>query len=476
VTARKHARIRAWIAPWRPLNLIQASRQSNSRRTGPCSTRSRPPAPWWPVIQDGNGRWARQRNLPGWMGHREGRGRRLKRTLRLCSDWGISALTTYASPPRTGIRPREEVSFLMTLFGSGFWPGSWRGWSASRCGMPLLGDLRAAPRRACSQTDQLPATAPHRPPDTGDSLQRLPTYGRSGSELVQGPGGLAGSMGWERGELRSQDAIEMNRLRRPLQTVGEVEPDLLIRTSGEYRQHFPLVASWPTPKSTSPDVLWPISNVQALVQALLEFSDRQRRFGGVTATAPAPVAPPTPPFPVPVLDRRPLRPLTRRAATAETAIQTLDRSRCVNTGSAREIKISCSNPAELLLAAQQVHRAGHPGYLRDAGFPADSRPGGPAKKDCAYAPNRAPQRRCPASPGAGVERVLSGPAAKSPQAPIGFCMRAWRDIRDGAPFDAMLAMVAGCGPWPGGPAVNRRMLTEPARPERLAAAGPSPPY
>ncbi|MEK9631204.1 MAG: polyprenyl diphosphate synthase, partial [Synechococcus sp.] len=64
---------------------------------------------------DGNGRWARQRGLPRVMGHRQGV-EALKRTLRLCSDWGIGALTAYAFSTENWSRPGEEVSFLMTLF------------------------------------------------------------------------------------------------------------------------------------------------------------------------------------------------------------------------------------------------------------------------------------------------------------------------------------------------------------------------
>ncbi|NBQ37205.1 MAG: di-trans,poly-cis-decaprenylcistransferase, partial [Synechococcus sp.] len=67
------------------------------------------------VIMDGNGRWARQRGLPRVMGHRQGV-EALKRTLRLCSDWGIGALTAYAFSTENWSRPGEEVSFLMTLF------------------------------------------------------------------------------------------------------------------------------------------------------------------------------------------------------------------------------------------------------------------------------------------------------------------------------------------------------------------------
>ena len=67
------------------------------------------------LIMDGNGRWAKSRGLPRVMGHRAGV-EALKSTLRLCSDWGIQALTAYAFSTENWSRPGEEVKFLMTLF------------------------------------------------------------------------------------------------------------------------------------------------------------------------------------------------------------------------------------------------------------------------------------------------------------------------------------------------------------------------
>ena len=67
------------------------------------------------VIMDGNGRWAKARGLPRMVGHRAGV-EALKRTLRLCSDWGIGALTAYAFSTENWSRPGDEVNFLMTLF------------------------------------------------------------------------------------------------------------------------------------------------------------------------------------------------------------------------------------------------------------------------------------------------------------------------------------------------------------------------
>ena len=67
------------------------------------------------VIMDGNGRWAKAKGLPRIMGHRAGV-EALKRTLRLCSDWGIGALTVYAFSTYNCTRPGDVVTFLLALF------------------------------------------------------------------------------------------------------------------------------------------------------------------------------------------------------------------------------------------------------------------------------------------------------------------------------------------------------------------------
>ena len=67
------------------------------------------------VIMDGNGRWAENKGLPRFMGHRRGVDA-LKDLLRCCKDWGIPALTAYAFSTENWHRPMPEVEFLMTLF------------------------------------------------------------------------------------------------------------------------------------------------------------------------------------------------------------------------------------------------------------------------------------------------------------------------------------------------------------------------
>ena len=106
------------------------------------------------VIMDGNGRWANQRGLPRVMGHRQGV-EALKRTLRLCSDWGIGTLTAYAFSTENWSRPGEEVSFLMTLFEQVL-AKELEALQKEQVRIRFLGDLTALPRGCLLYTSPSP--------------------------------------------------------------------------------------------------------------------------------------------------------------------------------------------------------------------------------------------------------------------------------------------------------------------------------
>lgn len=229
------------------------------------------------VIMDGNGRWARRRNLPRVMGHREGV-EALKRTLRLCSDWGISALTTYAFSTENWNRPGEEVSFLMTLF-ERVLARELEGLEREQVRIRFLGDLDQLPS---GLQQRITAATSRTAANTGIHFNVCTNYGGR-RELVQAARRLAEAVA--RGELEPE-AIDEAGFAAQLQTVGEVDPDLLIRTSGEYRISNFLLWQLAYAEIHITDVLWPDFNEQALVQALLDYQNRQRRFGGVASIGP----------------------------------------------------------------------------------------------------------------------------------------------------------------------------------------------
>ncbi len=224
------------------------------------------------VIMDGNGRWAKQRNLPRVMGHREGV-EALKRTLRLCSDWGIGALTAYAFSTENWTRPGEEVSFLMTLF-ERVLARELDALDQEQVRIRFLGDLTPLP----AALQQLIADATARTAtNTGIHFNVCTNYG-SRAELVRAAQRLAERA--VRGELQPAE-IDEALFASELHTAGELDPDLLIRTSGEQRISNFLLWQLAYAELHLTEVLWPDFDRQALEAALLDYQGRQRRFGGV---------------------------------------------------------------------------------------------------------------------------------------------------------------------------------------------------
>ena len=224
------------------------------------------------VIMDGNGRWAKQRNLPRVMGHREGV-EALKRTLRLCSDWGIGALTAYAFSTENWNRPGEEVSFLMALF-ERVLARELQALEQELVRIRFLGDLEPLPeglqRLIADATERTAA-------NTGIHFNVCTNYGGR-AELVRAAQRLAQRC--VAGEL-DPAAINEQQLAAELHTAGECDPDLLIRTSGERRISNFLLWQLAYAEIHITDVLWPDFNQATLLDALLDYQGRQRRFGGV---------------------------------------------------------------------------------------------------------------------------------------------------------------------------------------------------
>ncbi|MDP4682814.1 MAG: isoprenyl transferase [Prochlorococcaceae cyanobacterium MAG_34] len=224
------------------------------------------------VIMDGNGRWAKQRNLPRVMGHREGV-EALKRTLRLCSDWGIGALTAYAFSTENWNRPGEEVSFLMALF-ERVLARELQALEQEQVRIRFLGDLEPLPeglqRLIADATERTAA-------NTGIHFNVCTNYGGR-AELVRAAQRLAQRC--VAGEL-DPAAIDEQQLAAELHTAGECDPDLLIRTSGERRISNFLLWQLAYAEIHITDVLWPDFNQATLLDALLDYQGRQRRFGGV---------------------------------------------------------------------------------------------------------------------------------------------------------------------------------------------------
>ena len=224
------------------------------------------------VIMDGNGRWAQSRGLPRVMGHRAGV-EALKATLRRCSDWGVKALTAYAFSTENWSRPGDEVNFLMTLF-ERVLERELQALEAERVRIRFLGDLEPLPSRLQSLIEE--ATNRTESND-GIHFNVCTNYGGR-HELVLAARRLA-----ERAASGQLDPSEIDEqtLAAELFTAGEIDPDLLIRTSGEHRISNFLLWQLAYAEIHVTDVLWPDFDREALVGAFLDYQSRTRRFGGL---------------------------------------------------------------------------------------------------------------------------------------------------------------------------------------------------
>ncbi len=226
---------------------------------------------------DGNGRWAESRGLPRVMGHRAGV-EALKSTLRLCSDWGIKALTAYAFSTENWSRPGDEVNFLMTLF-ERVLQKELRSLEEEQVRIRFLGDLDGLPEKL----QNLIADATERTASNGGIHFNVCTNYGGRRELVRAAQRLAQRAA--AGELAPLE-IDENSVAAELFTAGEQDPDLLIRTSGEHRISNFLLWQLAYAEIHVTEVFWPDFGPEALTRALLDYQSRQRRFGGLGPIAP----------------------------------------------------------------------------------------------------------------------------------------------------------------------------------------------
>ena len=226
------------------------------------------------VIMDGNGRWARGKGLPRSAGHKQGM-TAVRDVIEGAVDLGIETLTLFAFSTENWKRPRVEVSALMGLLT--LYARQERA-ELVRQGVEVhvLGDLDrvdASARRAVNAIVE---------GTSGGRRMRLNlmiSYGAR-EEIVRATRLLAERVA--RGEL-DPSAIDEEAFRDELFTGDQPDPDLLIRTSGEFRlSNFLLWQLAYTELHVTP-VLWPDFSREELFIAVRDFQSRERRFGRVRA-------------------------------------------------------------------------------------------------------------------------------------------------------------------------------------------------
>jgi undecaprenyl diphosphate synthase len=219
------------------------------------------------IIMDGNGRWAEQRGLPVSAGHREGT-RALRRTVEAAIDLGVDSLAVYAFSTENWTRPADEVDDLMEIFGETIereLPDLANEGVRTR----FIGRRDRAPDELLRKMESLEAETAH-----NDRLRLWIAFDYGGrAELVEAARRLvAGGV--------EPDAVDEELVSAHLYAPDMPDPDLLIRTSGEFRISNFLLWQLAYAELVFTDTLWPDFGADELRSALEAYAQRRRRFGG----------------------------------------------------------------------------------------------------------------------------------------------------------------------------------------------------
>ncbi|ERI99058.1 isoprenyl transferase [bacterium 210820-DFI.6.52] len=222
-------------------------------------------------IMDGNGRWAKRRGLPRSAGHRAG-AKTFRDMVRYCKDIGIKNMTVYAFSTENWKRPKEEVEAIMDLLRSYLKDAFDHREEEVRCLIlgdtaPLAPDIVALIKKLEDESRDCKQM----------TLNIALNYGGR-AEITHAVRELAGQV--QRGELAPGEITE-DTISAHLYTAGQPDPDLIIRPSGEYRTSNFLLWQSAYSELVFMDVLWPDFTRRDLDRAILEYQNRDRRFGGV---------------------------------------------------------------------------------------------------------------------------------------------------------------------------------------------------
>ncbi len=224
------------------------------------------------IIMDGNGRWAQARGMSRGQGHKAGIGA-VREAIRSCNDIGVKFLTIYSFSSENWKRPKEEVNGLMDLFAKTM-DAEIAGLMNENVRIRLLGrieDLPLVTRTVFSQAQKRSAN------NNGMTLAIAVNYG-SRQELCDATRSIFKDI--QSGSLNIDD-INEETIAANLYAPDVLDPDLIIRTSGEMRLSNFLLWQSAYSEFYISDILWPDFDRYELLRAILSYQKRIRRFGSV---------------------------------------------------------------------------------------------------------------------------------------------------------------------------------------------------
>ena len=224
------------------------------------------------IIMDGNGRWAKEKNLPRTFGHREGI-KRVKETVRVAAKLGVKVVTFFAFSSENWNRPKNEINALMRFLNN-FLDKEIRELDKNNIRFMVLGkdeplpqDIVAKIRKSQNQTKD----------NSGLVMALALNYG-SRQEIIEAVKKVYKAA--KKGELNLEELTEED-FSRYLYTAGLPDPDLFIRTSGEMRISNFLLWQLSYAELYFTKKYWPDFKEDDFEKAIIEYQRRERRFGGI---------------------------------------------------------------------------------------------------------------------------------------------------------------------------------------------------
>lgn len=229
------------------------------------------------IIMDGNGRWAQNRGMPRVIGHRRGI-KSVRAVVEEGCRLGLEQLTLYCLSVENWKRPRRELSFLLKLFRH-FLVVERALLMEQNVRLAMIGRREGLPEGVLREFDE---TAMQTADNTGMTLCLAVNYGGR-TEIADAVKRLAEDV---RAGALDPDQVDEAVVASYLATSGMPDPDLLIRTAGEFRVSNFLLWQISYAELWVTDVLWPDFRGDDLLTACRAFASRQRKFGGLPAAAP----------------------------------------------------------------------------------------------------------------------------------------------------------------------------------------------
>lgn len=220
------------------------------------------------IILDGNGRWAKKQNKPRTFGHKEG-AENVIRIAKSAKKFGVKTLTLYAFSTENWKRPASEVEFLMDLLIK-FVNSKIDELMAEDCKLNFLGDISKLPNK----TKEACLFALDKTKDNESLLINIALNYGGRDEIVHSVKEIM-----KKGYV--PDDITEELIAANLYTKGQDDPDLLIRPGGELRLSNFLVYQLAYTELYFTDVLWPDFTEDNLREAIVAFTKRDRRYGGL---------------------------------------------------------------------------------------------------------------------------------------------------------------------------------------------------